>query len=174
MQDKYLPIGTVVTLKNQIRKIMIIGYYSPKYEGKIVIYDYVGCSYPEGLLSKDYIISFNHEDIINLDFVGFKCDEYKELNNNLCNNLDIENNQKEVNQLLDNNKDEDVVDIFADVEPLVQNTEEIVPIELDELSEPENHDEENNSNENNHHEEKMNDFHIPHYHFDANGIIISE
>ena len=72
MEQKYLPIGSVCTLKGKNKKIMITGYYSIEFTGNIKIYDYIGCLYPEGLLGSDHGISFNHSEIENIDFIGFK------------------------------------------------------------------------------------------------------
>ena len=63
MNNKYLPIGTIVKLKSIDRLIMIIGYYSMEYQNSVKIFDYVGCSYPEGMLIKNNSYSFNHSDI---------------------------------------------------------------------------------------------------------------
>ena len=53
MIDKYLPIGTVCTLKGNNKKVMVIGFFSVEYNGNIKMYDYQGCSYPEGILLKN-------------------------------------------------------------------------------------------------------------------------
>ena len=87
MEEKYLPIGSIVTLKESNKRIMIIGYYSIKYQNLVKIYDYFGCVYPEGLLLPDNLYSFNHKDIIEINFVGFKNEEFTVLNNNMNNQL---------------------------------------------------------------------------------------
>ena len=50
MNKKYLPIGSIVKLKNKDVLIMVTGYYSVEYEENVMIYDYSGCLYPEGLM----------------------------------------------------------------------------------------------------------------------------
>lgn len=77
MENKYLPIGSVCTLKGRNKKIMITGYYSVEFNGNLKIKDYSGCTYPEGLLLPDQTITFNHTDIESIDFVGFKNEEQK-------------------------------------------------------------------------------------------------
>ena len=72
MESKYLPIGSVCTIKGKSRKVMITGYYSIKFNGNLRINDYKGCIYPEGLLISDQTCSFNHSDIEKVDFVGYK------------------------------------------------------------------------------------------------------
>ena len=44
--DKYLPIGTVVLLKNATKRLMIVGF-CVKGDTDDKIYDYVGCLYSE-------------------------------------------------------------------------------------------------------------------------------
>ncbi len=36
-----------------------------------MIYDYIGCFYPEGYINPDYTFVFNHEDIEEIVFIGF-------------------------------------------------------------------------------------------------------
>ena len=48
MQEKYLPIGTVVLLKGGSKRVMITGFCSVDGNESDVIYDYNGCVYPEG------------------------------------------------------------------------------------------------------------------------------
>ena len=77
MEQKYLPIGSVCTLKGKNKKVMITGYYSVEYNGNLKIQDYCGCAYPEGMLLPEQYCTFNHTDIENIDFLGFKNDEYQ-------------------------------------------------------------------------------------------------
>ena len=85
--DKYLPIGTVVLLKDGRKKIMIIGYKA-KLINKLselndIVWDYSGCIYPEGLMSSDQILLFNHSQIIQIFHVGFQDEEGKEFKKRL-------------------------------------------------------------------------------------------
>jgi len=80
MEGKYLPIGSVCTLKGKNKKVMITGYYSVEFNGNLKIKDYSGCAYPEGMLLPERVITFNHTDIENIDFVGFKNEEHKIFN----------------------------------------------------------------------------------------------
>ena len=81
MQNKYLPIGTIVTLNRSNKKMMIIGYHIPIFEGKLTIYDYAGCPYPEGMLQLSGFSTFRYEDITNVDFLGYMNDEYRMFQN---------------------------------------------------------------------------------------------
>ena len=82
MDTKYLPIGSVVLLNND-KKVMIIGYYSIQYNNTIKMNDYLGCSYPEGMLLPNDLISFNHDDIEQVIFTGYVDDSYEHLNDNM-------------------------------------------------------------------------------------------
>lgn len=88
MEKRYLPIGSVVKLKNN-ELTMITGYYAIEYKRDIVVYDYSGCKYPEGLMVKSGIVSFNHRDIDDVLFIGYKNNEFNELNKNLT-DIDLE------------------------------------------------------------------------------------
>lgn len=89
MNIRYLPIGSVVKLKNNDKMIMITGYYSVEYARDLEIYDYSGCAYPEGVMIKSSCCSFNQSDIKEVLFEGYKTDEYKTLTNGL-NEIDEE------------------------------------------------------------------------------------
>lgn len=89
MNKRYLPIGSVIKLKNNSKLIMITGYYSVEYARDLEIYDYSGCAYPEGVMIKSSYCSFNQSDIKEVLFEGYKTDEYKTLTNGL-NEIDEE------------------------------------------------------------------------------------
>ena len=89
MNIRYLPIGSVIKLKNNNKSIMITGYYSVEYANDLEIYDYSGCAYPEGVMIKSSCCSFNQSDIKEVLFEGYKTDEYKTLTNGL-NEIDEE------------------------------------------------------------------------------------
>ena len=72
--EKFLPIGSVVTLINGTKKLMIFGRFQKQVPpGKI--WDYVACLYPEGNLDEKHNVFFNHFEIDNVFFVGYKDDE---------------------------------------------------------------------------------------------------
>lgn len=89
MNKRYLPIGSVIKLKNNNKSIMITGYYSVEYARDLEIYDYSGCAYPEGVMIKSSCCSFNQSDIKEVLFEGYKTDEYTTLTNSL-NEIDEE------------------------------------------------------------------------------------
>lgn len=68
--EKYLPMGSVVILKNGIKKIMIFGRKQRKADtGEL--FDYIAYLYPEGNIKQDLAILFNHEDIKEVIHVGY-------------------------------------------------------------------------------------------------------
>ena len=68
---KYYPIGTVITLKDGDRPIMIYGRKQIQEETNY-IWDYVAFLYPEGNLGDDYNIFFQHEEIENVYHKGLE------------------------------------------------------------------------------------------------------
>ena len=114
MNKRYLPIGSVIKLKNNNKSIMITGYYSVEYARDLEIYDYSGCAYPEGVMIKSSCCSFNQSDIKEVLFEGYKTDEYKTLTNGL-NEIDEEimtggEPQEIVFDELDSNKEKEKED----------------------------------------------------------------
>ena len=71
MKIAYLPIGSVVLLKNGKKRIMIYGRKMKK-EGDEMVYDYLGCLYPEGALESKDVILFDHDQIQMIYFIGFQ------------------------------------------------------------------------------------------------------
>ena len=62
--EKYLPMGSVVLLKDAKKRIMITGFCLETEDGKM--YDYTGCLYPEGYVSSEeyYLITVILEKFI--------------------------------------------------------------------------------------------------------------
>ena len=73
--EKFLPIGTVVLLKNGTKRIMINGFCALSEDDKNNIYDYSGVLFPEGVLKHDQTLLFNHEQIEKIYSVGYQDEE---------------------------------------------------------------------------------------------------
>lgn len=89
MKEKFLPLGSVVLLKNATKRLMITGFYVKADENDEKTYDYVGCLYPEGVISSKENCVFNHEQIDKIFFIGYSDDEeksFKEKLNKAVNN----------------------------------------------------------------------------------------
>lgn len=68
---EFLPIGTIITLKNGNKRIMICGRLQER-EDDHKIFDYVACLYPEGILAPDELFLFNNEDIDQVHYIGMQ------------------------------------------------------------------------------------------------------
>ncbi|MDO4329643.1 MAG: DUF4176 domain-containing protein [Lachnospiraceae bacterium] len=75
MFEKTLPIGSVVLLKGATKRMMILGYCRYKAGDQTKLYDYCGCSYPEGFLSPDQTAVFDHDQIEQIYALGYQNDE---------------------------------------------------------------------------------------------------
>lgn len=73
IKEKYLPIGTVVLLKDGSKKAMIIGFCPVTKNGES--FDYSACMFPEGVLNNEKSILFNHENIEMVFFEGYQDEE---------------------------------------------------------------------------------------------------
>ncbi len=73
--EKVLPIGTVVILEGAQRKVMIVGYQRSQKDNPDKIYDYCGCVYPEGYVSPELTVVFDHKQIERIFSMGLQNDE---------------------------------------------------------------------------------------------------
>lgn len=76
--EKYLPLGSVVSINKATKRVMIIGYRIVSIETGDKIWDYVGAVYPEGLISSKFNLLFNHSDISRIYAIGYSDEEQKE------------------------------------------------------------------------------------------------
>lgn len=86
---KFLPIGSVVLLKDSEKKTMITGLLQRE-AGSGRVWDYSGCLYPEGILDPDKMFLFDMDQVERIYFIGFqdgeglafmkKVSEYVEMN----------------------------------------------------------------------------------------------
>lgn len=75
MFEKTLPIGSVVLLKGATKRVMILGYCRYQADDQTKVYDYCGCTYPEGFLSPEKTAVFDHDRIEQIYALGFQNDE---------------------------------------------------------------------------------------------------
>ena len=76
--NDYLPIGSVVLLKNGTKKLMVFGILQSDKDHPEVEYDYIGVPYPEGNMGVEYQYLFHQKDIINIFYRGFESTERQE------------------------------------------------------------------------------------------------
>ena len=81
--EKYLPIGTICLLKGAKKRVMITGFCTIADDNKEEIYDYNGCMYPEGVVTAEKTLLFNHDQIEKIYYMGYNDEENKEFQNNL-------------------------------------------------------------------------------------------
>lgn len=81
--EKYLPIGTVVMLKDGKKRVMITGFLTIPNNQQNIVYDYSGCLYPEGIISSEKTLVFNHNQIKNIYHIGLIDDEEKKFKEEL-------------------------------------------------------------------------------------------
>ena len=74
MYKNLLPLGSVVRLSDD-NSYMIIGrVVATEAEGEEKLFDYVACSFPDGIQGEDNYF-FDNEDIKGIDFVGYQDSE---------------------------------------------------------------------------------------------------
>ena len=79
VEEKLLPIGSVVVLKGGLKKLMIIGVMQiVQQEFETKRYDYIGVIFPEGFLNVDLLILFDHDQLDEVVYRGFENKEYKD------------------------------------------------------------------------------------------------
>lgn len=93
---EYLPIGSVVLLKDAQKKIMITGYTPIDMETKNKIYEYLGCVFPEGIIKSDENILFDTKDIDKIFFKGFVNEEQENFITEVKEILENEEKKKQI------------------------------------------------------------------------------
>lgn len=85
MEGRFLPIGSVVKLKDGEKNLMITGFlqYEDNKDGKKEIYDYCGCLYPEGIITSTDNYLFNHSQIEEVHFIGLVDEEEEQFKQKL-------------------------------------------------------------------------------------------
>jgi len=89
IEERFLPIGTIVLLKGGKKELMITSYCivpsgevydkNGKIDAQGKMFDYGACVYPEGMVTSDQLFAFNHEQIERVCFKGYETDSQKEI-----------------------------------------------------------------------------------------------
>lgn len=74
---KYLPLGSVVLMRDAKKRVMITGYAVTSPDSGDKVWDYIGCLYPEGMVSPNKNLLFDHSQINKIFAVGYSDDEQK-------------------------------------------------------------------------------------------------
>jgi len=78
-RTNYLPLGSVVLLKNGLQKLIIMGRaLNVTKGGKEFYFDYVGVLFPQGLINEQ-VAYFNHDDIDRVYFTGYNDEGMREM-----------------------------------------------------------------------------------------------
>lgn len=77
VREKYLPVGTVVLLQNGTKRVMINGFCTMDANNPNRVFDYSGVLFPEGSLSSDQTLLFDHSQIVRIDHMGLEDEEEK-------------------------------------------------------------------------------------------------
>jgi hypothetical protein len=84
MNERFLPIGTIVVLKGAKKPIMVTSYFIfSKAKEDDRIFDYGGCPYPIGLVDPNSSFAFNHDDIEKVVHLGYVDEDHKKLSKTL-------------------------------------------------------------------------------------------
>ena len=94
VEGKYLPIGTILLLKNATKNVMITGFASMSPETGEEIFDYSVCPYPEGFLNYNEVCVFNHDQIDKVIFQGYADEQEDNFKKLLVEQLQELNNKK--------------------------------------------------------------------------------
>lgn len=73
--NEFLPVGSIVLLKEAVKKTVIMGILQFNTEKKDQVYDYLGVPYPEGYMGEGSSYLFNHSDISEVIFRGYADEE---------------------------------------------------------------------------------------------------
>ena len=82
-REKYLPIGSVVLLKEAKKRVMVTGFVAQSQETGNKVFDYMGCLYPEGIISSEQNLLFNHDQIDKIFYLGYSDEEWIEVHSKL-------------------------------------------------------------------------------------------
>ena len=76
--SKLLPIGSVVLLNNGTKKVMVTGFYTVPANDNTKVFDYCGCLFPEGIITSEQNLLFDHNQIQTVCYMGYANEEDKE------------------------------------------------------------------------------------------------
>lgn len=134
IKEKFLPVGTVVLLKNGKKRVMITGFCVTP-QGKEEAYDYSGCLYPEGFLSSNQNCLFNHNQIDKVFHMGLIDEEEIKFKEQLKSLIDMadqfskfkdnENNQESSNTNIEQTKEIEEIEQFNNTTSEENQTEEV-------------------------------------------------
>lgn len=115
LKEKFLPIGSIVLLEGDTKKLMITGFCTVSEDDESKIYDYSGCSYPEGYLSSEQIYLFNHNQIKQLLFLGYQSEEetkFKNILNDIVSRNDFDEDDSDDEEYEEDVEDDEEIEVL--------------------------------------------------------------
>ena len=76
MEKEFLPVGSVVLLKEAKRPVVVIGF-SVVEKGEKKVWDYLGCAYPIGVVGTDKNLLFQRDQIEKVISRGYEDEDCK-------------------------------------------------------------------------------------------------
>ena len=110
IKEKYLPIGSVVLMKEAKKRVMIAGYAVKSPESGDKIWDYIGCLYPEGIITPEKNLLFDHKNIDKVYAIGYSDDEQKKFIEKLLKATELHEKRVSKEDSLDDTTSVDVID----------------------------------------------------------------
>lgn len=92
MEERFLPIGTVVLLDGGTKPVMINGFCAVTEAKPDKTFDYRGCPWPEGVLETNGVALFDHSQVKEILHMGFKNADSIDLSDKL--EIILENRKK--------------------------------------------------------------------------------
>lgn len=88
MKERFLPIGSVVMLNGGKKEVMITSYCifptnneikdGQRVPAEKKVYEYGGCTYPEGIIDSNLTCAFNHNQIAEVLYMGYETEKQAE------------------------------------------------------------------------------------------------
>ena len=130
MEKKGLPIGTVCSIKNDNRQVMIVGYCNVSLDNDVKLSDYSAVIYPYGFNCNSSMVSFNESDIVNISFLGYETNESLNLLNKIK-SINFNYISTKINDIIviedkDDDFDDIVIDKVIDNTPVVETKTPVI------------------------------------------------
>lgn len=99
MEEKYLPIGTVVKLNDADSELMIVGMAAYDEDNLNEVYDYMGCVYPEGVTEVGEVELFNHDQIDKILYMGYVTEASRQVSEEVRGAIEEYTSESDIDQV---------------------------------------------------------------------------
>ena len=115
--DNMLNIGSIVKTRTSIADLMVIGYTNIEND---ILYDYIGCPYPVGIINSTQVITFNNDDIEEVVANGYSNGSEQQFKENYLKALsEMENYEKYENNQKKIDKEKEYLPAMFDIQRLL-------------------------------------------------------